>query len=57
MMRSLIKHRKFIEREIFDKNTATVYNGVNRDARWKRAYNYAVRYKYMPWVHRIYKGG
>ena len=57
MMRSLIKHRKFIEREIFDKNTATVYNGVNRDTRWKRAYNYAVRYKYMPWVHRIYKGG
>ncbi len=47
MMQSLIKHRKFIEREIFDKNTATVYNGVNRDARWKRAYNY-------PWMSVYY---
>ncbi len=43
MMKSLIKHRRFIEREIFDKDTATVYNGVNRDDKWKRAYNY-------PWM-------
>lgn len=47
MMKSLVLHREFIEREVFDKGTATVYNGINRDDKWKRAYNY-------PWMSVYY---
>ncbi len=44
---SLQKHRAFIEREVFDTETATVYNEVGRNNDWERLYNY-------PWVSVYY---
>ncbi len=43
LMESLRKHRRFVEREIFDAATATVYDSVNRNMARRRAYNY-------PWM-------
>lgn len=40
MMKSLKKHREFIEREVFDADTGIVYNEINKDNTWHRAYNY-----------------
>ena len=47
MMRSLELHRRFVERELFDAATATVYNDVGRNNRWHRRYNY-------PWMAAYY---
>jgi len=40
LMESLKKHRKFIERELFDIESGTVYNDVCRDNSWLRIYNF-----------------
>lgn len=37
---SLRQYRNYVERELFDSETMTVFNGAMRDSRWKRAYNY-----------------
>ncbi len=52
MMQSLIKHRQFIEREVFDVDTATVCDEVGKDKQRNRAYNYpwAAVY-YLEWYH------
>lgn len=43
MFDSISKHREFVEREVFDKNTGIVFNGIGRNNKWHRAYNY-------PWM-------
>ena len=43
MFESISKHREFIEREVFDPNTGIVFNGIGRNNKWHRAYNY-------PWM-------
>jgi len=40
LMESLKKHRKFVERELFDVETGTVYNDINKDNTWLRIYNF-----------------
>lgn len=47
LYRSLQKHREFVEREIFDRDSATVYNDVGRNNSWERLYNY-------PWLSTYY---
>lgn len=47
LMESLKRHRAFVERELFDAETGTVYNKVNRDDKEKRIFNY-------PWVSTYY---
>lgn len=44
---SLHLHRAYLERELFDVETMTVFDGVGRDDRWPRAYNY-------PWMADFY---
>ena len=39
LMQSIKKHRAFIERELFDSQTATVYNKEGRNNDWRRIYN------------------
>jgi len=39
LMNSLKKHREFVERELFDSQTFTVYNDINHDNTWPRIYN------------------
>ena len=39
LMQSIKKHRAFIERELFDTQTATVYNKEGRNNDWRRIYN------------------
>lgn len=52
MFESISKNREFIEREIFDADTGTVFNGVGRDNRWNRAYNYPwVAVYYLEWYN------
>lgn len=40
LMQSLKKHREFIERELFDTDSGTVYNDVCRNNTWLRIYNF-----------------
>ena len=47
MMESLIKHRAFVEREVFDVENAIVFNETGRNNRAHRAYNY-------PWMADYY---
>ena len=52
-MQSLRLHRTFVEREVFDPETATVYDGIHHNDIWKRAYNYpwmAVYYLEWYWL-------
>lgn len=44
---SLDKYIKYIEREVFDKETGIVYNDYQRDNVWNRLYNY-------PWMSTLY---
>ena len=39
LMQSIKKHRAFIERELFDAQTAMVYNKEGRNNGWRRIYN------------------
>ena len=39
LMQSITKHRAFIERELFDAQTAMVYNKEGRNNCWRRIYN------------------
>ncbi len=45
--KSLVKHRAFVEREIFDKETFTVYNEIGKSNDRERLYNY-------PWLSTYY---
>ncbi|MBR2340039.1 MAG: hypothetical protein IKA74_04310 [Clostridia bacterium] len=47
IMKSLEKHRSFVERELFDEETATVYNHIGRNNDWLRVYNF-------PWLSTYY---
>jgi hypothetical protein len=50
MMESLKKHREFIEREIFDKETGRVSDGIRLNARGHRVYNYTwISTYYLEW--------
>ena len=50
MMDSLNKHKAFIEREIFDKKTGRVSDGIHLDARGQRVYNYTwISTYYLEW--------
>lgn len=46
-MQSLLRHRAFIEREMFDVETATVYNQIGRNNQNHRIFNY-------PWMSTYY---
>lgn len=43
LMDSLKRHRTFVERELFDEETGTVFNDIGRNNQLNRAYNY-------PWM-------
>lgn len=47
LMESLKKHRAFVEREIFDKNTGMVYDQIGEKKEFTRIYNF-------PWVSTYY---
>ena len=50
MMASLNKHRAFIEREIYDRKTGRVSDGIHLDARGQRVYNYTwLSTYYLEW--------
>ena len=47
LLDSLDKYVKYVERELFDKETGVVYNDYGRDNQWNRLYNY-------PWISVFY---
>ncbi len=47
MLESLKRHRRFVERELFDTDTGRVYDEVGKNPRFTRAYNY-------PWMSVYY---
>ncbi len=47
MFESLKRHRRFVERELFDSDTGRVYDEVRKNPRFSRAYNY-------PWMSVYY---
>lgn len=47
LMQSLKKHRKFVEREIFDEKTGWVYDGIKHNDNRKRIFNF-------PWLSTYY---
>lgn len=40
LMKSIEKHREFVERELFDENDGMVYNEIQRDNSWLRIFNF-----------------
>ena len=51
-MESLRRHRAFIEREMFDKDTGIVYNQIGRDNKQKRIFNFAwMSVYYLEWYN------
>ncbi len=52
LRQSIEKHREFIEREVYDEKTATVFNSIARNNKHHRAYNYPwMSVYYLEWYH------